>query len=181
MGPRPEGPSENIWGHPESKMIKAKLVAGGYENHAERAPVNSAMKAHRSSTAVLLSWAALRKWGVLRINISTALLKSSDSSRRVLPAPSAEAGVSQGKLRRARRANYGLANGPGAFYRTLDDSLRKGEVWEPQVGSSSVQAAIDTCERRIAMAPETGDSYLASDRRGRLWGQGRRPNAHSCG
>ena len=58
------------------------------------------------------------------MDVTTASFKSDDVSSTVAPAPPPEAGVGSGHLWRARKAIYGLAHGPNAFYRTLDDFLR---------------------------------------------------------
>ena len=63
----------------------------------------------------------------------------------------------------ARRVIYGIAEGPIAFYRTLDDFLRRKEVWETRVGFSFVQTALHPSAYKSFKVFGEGDSSLSSD------------------
>ena len=50
-----------------------------------------------------------------------ARLKSGNISHKVVLVPPTEAGVGKGERRRARKAIYGLADGPNGFYHAPGD------------------------------------------------------------
>ena len=75
--------------------------------------------AGRGSNLLVLSLAATENWAVEQMDVSGAFLKSDPIQRLVWLRPPPEANLRYGKIWRANKAIYGLADGPSYFFKTL--------------------------------------------------------------
>ena len=147
-------------GLPSNKIIKARLVARGFEDPEvkNKTLINSALMAGRGSNLLLLSLAALRKWTVEQMDVSGAFLKSDPIQRLVWLQPPVEANLRHSKIWRANKAVYGLADGPSYFFKTLDRFLREDEVWSTQAGFIFQPTEVDPCLYKITEYHSSGVS-----------------------
>ena len=72
--------------------------------------------------------------------------------------PPPEANLKNGKIWRANKAIYGLADGPSYFFKTLDRFLREDDVWGNQAGFISQPTEVGPCLYKITeyMGSNTG-------------------------
>ena len=75
--------------HPKHKRIKARLVAGVFEDPAQSSgrPLNTARMALRKPNQIITRVGAAESWTLRKIDISTAFLKSDPIARRIRPIP----------------------------------------------------------------------------------------------
>ena len=71
--------------------------------------------------------------------------------------------MGHGHLWRGRKAISGSADGSSAFYHTLGDFSRRGEVWGTHGGFTFAQTALDPSVYAIAKVREREAPYLVSD------------------
>ena len=138
---------KDLDGLPKKRKIKARLVARGFEDPAQRNGelINTAKMALRGSNQILLSVAAIFDWPVNKIDIQTAFLKSDYMERKLWLIPPAEANLKPNQTWRCKKAIYGLSDAPSDFHKTMENFLLKNKMWEEKHNLAFSQTVLDPC------------------------------------
>ena len=105
----------------DGRMIKARLVARGFEEHLGECVVTESPTCSKEALRLALSVMLMRDWKCNTIDIKAAYLQGQPISREVFLQPPPE--FFRGKVWKLRKTVYGLNDAARAWYETVRDEL----------------------------------------------------------
>ena len=105
------------------KVVKARLVARGFEENIHNARTDSPT-CSRQSLNIAFATASAMKWILQSLDISSAFLQGNGITRDVFLKPPAEI-YEKGVIWKLKRCIYGLKDAPRAWYERVADELQR--------------------------------------------------------
>ena len=102
----------------EKKIIKARLVARGFEEKLENTRTDSPT-CSRMSLRLCFTICALKRWEIQSFNVTSAFLQGNNIEREVYVKPPSEWDEADELLWKLKRCLYGLNDAPRAWYKRV--------------------------------------------------------------